>query len=116
MPAAATARVRRDVGWLGGMLEHARAISTQAGRGRFGMFGTSVAATWLAAAWAKRSISTSTKTLRAGGARTRAADRGAGEVVAGSTVYLAFIGDIAARIAQRLGHLALDFASPPAPG
>jgi SAM-dependent methyltransferase len=115
--AAATARVRRDVDWLAGMLEHARSTSAKAGRGRFGMFGTSVAATWLASGLGEAiDFYVDEDPARRGRTHLGRPIVAPGEAAAGSTVYLAFIGDIAAQIARRLGHLTLDFASPPAPG
>jgi SAM-dependent methyltransferase len=115
--AAATARTRRDVGWLSGMLDHARAKSARAGRGRFGMFGTSVAATWLASGLGEAiDFFVDEDPARRGRSHLGRPILAPDQVAAGATVYLAFIGDIAERIAQRLGHLALDFAAPPAPG
>jgi SAM-dependent methyltransferase len=115
--AAATARVRRDVAWLAGMLRHARARSAQAGRGRFGMFGTSVAATWLASGLGDAiDFYVDEDPARRGRSHLGRPILAPDQVAAGATVYLAFIGDIAARIAQRLRHLALDFAAPPAAG
>jgi len=116
-PAAATARVRRDVEWLSAMLEHARAASVRAGRGRFGMFGTSVAATWLASGLGDAiDFYVDEDPARRGRTHLGRPIVLPAEVAAGSTVYLAFIGDVAAQIARRLGHLPLDFAAPPALG
>lgn len=115
--AAATARVRRDVAWLEGMLGHARKASTQAGPGRFGMFGTSVAATWLASGLGESiDFYVDEDPARRGRSHLGRPILAPDQVAVGATVYLAFIGDIAERIARRLGHLALDFAAPPAPG
>ena len=115
--ATATARVRRDVDWLAGMLEHARTTSARVGRGRFGMFGTSVAATWLASGLCEAiDFYVDEDPARRGRSHLGRPILAPDQVAPGATVYLAFIGDIAARIAQRLGHLALDFAAPPAPG
>ena len=115
--AAATARVRRDVDWLAGMLAHARGLSSQAGKGRFGMFGTSVAATWLASGLGEAiDFYVDEDPARQGRLHLGRPIVLPGEVAPGATVYLAFIGDIAAQIARRLGHLPLSFAAPPAAG
>ena len=115
--AAATARVRRDVNWLSDVLAHARAASARAGRGRFGMFGTSVAATWLASGLGDAiDFYVDEDPARLGRAHLDRPIVTPDKVAPGSTVYLAFIGDVAARISSRLGHLPLDFALPPALG
>jgi 2-polyprenyl-3-methyl-5-hydroxy-6-metoxy-1,4-benzoquinol methylase len=112
--AAATARVRRDVDWLANVLEHARTLSARAGRGRFGVFGTSVAATWLASGLGDAiDFYVDEDPARRGRAHLGRPIVTPDAVAAGSTVYLAFIGDVAARISGRLSHLPLDFASPP---
>ena len=114
-PAAATARVRRDVDWLSGMLVHARAAAAQAGKGRFGMFGTSVAATWLAAGLGDAiDFYVDEDPARRGRTHLGRPIVTPAEVAAGSTLYLAFIGDVAAQIARRLASLPLAFAAPPA--
>jgi SAM-dependent methyltransferase len=116
-PAMATARVRRDVAWLAGMLGHARAAAAQAGKGRFGMFGTSVAATWLAAGMGDAiDFYVDEDPARRGRTHLGRPIVTPAEVAAGSTLYLAFIGDVAAQIARRLANLPLAFAAPPAPG
>ena len=81
------------------------------------MFGTSVAATWLASGLGDAiDFYVDEDPARRGRTHLGRPIVAPGKVAAGSTVYLAFIGDIAARIAQRLKPLALDFAAPPAPG
>lgn len=115
--AAATARVRRDVAWLSGMLDHARSEATRAGRGRFGVFGTSVAATWLASGLGDAiDFYVDEDPARRGRTHLGRPIVLPAEVAPGSTLYLAFISDIAAQIARRLGHLPLEFAAPPAAG
>ena len=114
-PAAATARVRRDVDWLSGMRVHARAAAAQAGKGRFGMFGTSVAATWLAAGLGDAiDFYVDEDPARRGRTHLGRPIVTPAEVAAGSTLYLAFIGDVAAQIARRLASLPIAFAAPPA--
>jgi SAM-dependent methyltransferase len=115
--AAATTRVRRDVDWLANVLEHARTASARAGRGRFGVFGTSVAATWLASGLGDAiDFYVDEDPARRGRTHLGRPIVTPDAVAAGSTVYLAFIGDVAARISSRLGHLPVEFAAPPAPG
>ena len=81
------------------------------------MFGTSVAATWLASGLGEAiDFYVDEDPARRGRSHLGRPILAPDQVAPGATVYLAFIGDIAARIAQRLGHLALDFAAPPAPG
>jgi 2-polyprenyl-3-methyl-5-hydroxy-6-metoxy-1,4-benzoquinol methylase len=112
---AALARVRRDVAWLGGMIEHARTTAAQAGKGRFGVFGTSVAATWLASGLGEAiDFYVDEDPARLDREHLGRPIVTPGKVPAGATVYLAFIGDVAAQIARRLGHLPLNFAAPPA--
>lgn len=114
--ADATACVRRDVAWLGAMLGHARARSAAAGAGKFGIFGTSVAATWLASGLGDAiDFYVDEDPARRGRTHLGRPIVTPGEVPAAATVYLAFIGDIAAQIARRLEPLGLAFAAPPAP-
>ncbi len=111
---AARARVRRDVAWLGSMLEHARATAAQAGKGRFGVFGTSVAATWLASGLGEViDFYVDEDPARLGRKHLGRPIVTPDQVPAGATVYLAFIADVAAQIARRLAQLPLQFAMAP---
>lgn len=114
-PAAATARVRRDVAWLVGMLDHARGTALQAGKGRFGVFGTSVAATWLASGLGDDiDFYVDEDPARRGRTHLSRPILTPDQVPSGATVYLAFIGDVSAQIGRRLGKLPIRFAAPPA--
>lgn len=113
---SATVRVRRDVAWLESMLGHARAVASGVGRGNFGIFGTSVAATWLASGLGEAiDFYVDEDPARRGRMHLGRPIVTPDEVAPGATVYLAFIGDIAAQIARRLGPLGLAFSAPPAP-
>ena len=112
----ALASTQNDVAWLSGMLEHARTTAAQAGKTRFGVFGTSVAATWLASGLGEAiDFYVDEDPARLGRMHLDRPILTPGKVQAGATVYLAFIPDVAAQIARRLGALPLVFAAPPAP-
>jgi SAM-dependent methyltransferase len=112
--AEATARVRRDVAWLAAMLADARAVSARAGKERFGMFGTSVAATWLASGLGDAiDFYVDEDPARRGRSHLGRPILPPDQVAAGATVYLAFIGDVSVQIARRLGNMPLRFVAPP---
>lgn len=112
----ALASTQHDVAWLSGMLEHARTTAAQAGKTRFGVFGTSVAATWLASGLGEAiDFYVDEDPARLGRMHLDRPILTPDKVQAGATVYLAFIPDVAAQIARRLSALPLVFAAPPAP-
>jgi SAM-dependent methyltransferase len=111
-PQAAIARVERDIAWLNALIGHARDM---AGGGRFGIFGTSVAATWLAAGLGDAvQFFVDEDPARRGRAHLGRAIMTPAEVAPGAVVYLAFPPEVSRAIAQRLAGLPLTFAAPPA--
>jgi 2-polyprenyl-3-methyl-5-hydroxy-6-metoxy-1,4-benzoquinol methylase len=109
------ARVQSDVAWLGNMLEHARGTVEQVGHGQFGVFGTSVAATWLASGLGEViDFYVDEDPARLGRTHLGRPIVTPDQVPAGATVYLAFIGGVSTQIARRLRHLPIVFAGPPA--
>lgn len=111
--AAAVAAVERDVAWLAAMLEEATALSR---RGPFGVFGTSVAATWLASGLGDTiAFYVDEDPAREGRRHLGRAILQPGAVPHDATVYLAFVPEVAATIRRRLGELPVKFATPPAP-
>jgi SAM-dependent methyltransferase len=108
-PAQAIAHAERDVGWLSRMLEHARATARA---GNFGIFGTSVAATWLAGDLGQAvEFFVDEDPARQGRRHLGRPILAPGQVPAGASVYLAFVAQVASAIAQRLRALPIRFAS-----
>jgi 2-polyprenyl-3-methyl-5-hydroxy-6-metoxy-1,4-benzoquinol methylase len=108
--------VRRDVGWLVSLLASARGTAARAGKGNFGVFGTSVAATWLASGLGDAiDFFVDEDPARLGRTHLGRPILTPDHIKPGSTVYLAFIPDIALQIETRLSKLSLTFAAPPAP-
>ena len=111
-PEVAAARIEREVAWLNALIEHARG---SAAGGRFGIFGTSVAATWLAADLDEAvEFFVDEDPARAGRAHLGRPILTPGEVAPGAVVYLAFPPEVSRAIGQRLAHLPVRFAAPPA--
>ena len=110
-PQTALARTKRDIAWLARMLEHARGSAGA----DFGIFGTSVAATWLASGIGDAvrffvDEDPSRKDRRhMGRPILRPAD-----VPAKAVVYLAFLPAVSTAIAKRLSDLPFSFAALPA--
>ena len=111
-PSQALLRAEAAVSWLASMLAHAR----QACRGRrFGIFGTSVAATWLAAGLGDAvEFFVDEDPAREGRSHLGRPILPPARVAPGSTVYLAFVREVAEPIRRRLATLPFDFAAPPA--
>jgi 2-polyprenyl-3-methyl-5-hydroxy-6-metoxy-1,4-benzoquinol methylase len=106
------AKVERDVRWLADMLEHARSAARSGGR--FGIFGTSVAATWLAGELGDAvQFFVDEDPARQGRSHLGRPICTPARAPAEATVYLAFATPVAAAIAQRLASLPLHFASLP---
>ena len=111
-PADALKRATAQVAWLSGVLDGARQAAKQ---GRIGLFGSSVAATWLAAGLGDAvSFFVDEDPGRAGRQHMGRPILRPDEVPAGSTVYLAFLRVIADSISQRLGTLPITWAAPSA--
>jgi 2-polyprenyl-3-methyl-5-hydroxy-6-metoxy-1,4-benzoquinol methylase len=111
-PSIAMAKVETDVAWLNGMLAHARA---SAGSARFGIFGTSVAATWLAGGLGDAvKFFVDEDPGREGRSHLGRPILKPAEIPPGAVVYLAFVREVADEIRRRLADLAVMFAAPPA--
>lgn len=106
-PRQAIARTERDIAWLQGVLEHAR----QAARGgQFGIFGTSVAATWLAAGLGDAvQFFVDEDPAREGRTHLGRPILKPGQIPRGAAVYLAFPREGADAIMRRLSHLPVSF-------
>lgn len=109
-PQQALQRTREDVGWLTGMLDHALR-SSQAGR--FAIFGTSVAATWLAHGLGGNvEFFVDEDPAREGHTHMGRPILKPAQVPEGVTVYLAFVQTVAQSIRNRLRDLSIAFVSP----
>ena len=106
---ASPAKVEAAVSWLRAMLAHAR---SRAGEGRFGIFGTSVAATWLAAGLGDAvSFFVDEDPARRGRTHLGRPIVRPEEVSSEAQVYLAFPPETALAIAERLSGLGLRFSA-----
>jgi len=111
-PREAIARIEGDVAWLRGMLGHAR---ESAGSGRFGIFGTSVAATWLASGLRDAvEFFVDEDPAREGRSHLNRPILRPEQVPPGAVVYLAFVREVSHAISRRLADLPVTFAVPPA--
>jgi len=109
-PSLAIAKLETDVAWLNGMLAHARA---SAGSARFGIFGTSVAATWLAGGLGDAvKFFVDEDPGREGRSHLGRPILKPADVPPGAVVYLAFVREVADEIRRRLAGLAVTFAAP----
>jgi SAM-dependent methyltransferase len=109
-PAQAIAKTTREVAWLKQMLDHAR--DTARG-GHFGIFGTSVAATWLASGLdGSVEFFVDEDPARQGRTHLGRPILTPAQVPAGAVVYLAFVREVAGSISRRLGKLPVKFAAP----
>jgi len=107
--AQAIARAEGEVAWLRRMLEHARATARG---GNFGIFGTSVAATWLAGdLGAAVKFFVDEDPARQGRRHLGRPIYAPQQVPQGASVYLAFVAQVSSAIAQRLRALPIRFAS-----
>jgi SAM-dependent methyltransferase len=111
-PQEAIARIECEVAWLNRLLEHARKLAAGGG---FGVFGTSVAATWLAAGLGD----TVEFFVDEDPGRQERTHLGRpilipGQVAPGAVVYLAFSPEVSSAIGRRLESLPIRFAAPPA--
>lgn len=103
------AKVEIDVAWLNGMLVHARA---SAGGTPFGIFGTSVAATWLAGGLGDAvKFFVDEDPGREGRSHLGRPILKPAEIPPGAVVYLAFVREVADEVRRRLADLAVMFAA-----
>jgi hypothetical protein len=109
-PSEAIARLQAEVAWLRRMLDAAREAARA---GRFGIFGTSIAATWLACALGDAvDFFVDEDEARQGREHLGRPILAPAQAAPGSTVYLAFVREAADAILRRLGGLPLRFAVP----
>lgn len=109
---AAIGKAKSEVAWLSGMLAHACAA---AGGERFGIFGTSVAATWLASGLGNVvEFFVDEDPARQGHTHLGRPILKPEEVAPGAVVYLAFAPEVSGAISRRLSNLPVKFASLPA--
>lgn len=103
--------VQAQVDWLSGFVDTALVAAR---RGRFGLFGTSISATWLFSQMTDQvEFFVDEDPIRIGG---RFMDRpvyAPDQAPAGATIYLALIPTVAAGVRGRLRRLPLDLAMPP---
>jgi 2-polyprenyl-3-methyl-5-hydroxy-6-metoxy-1,4-benzoquinol methylase len=110
-PQEATARIERDVAWLRNLLEHAREAARS---GQFGIFGTSVAATWLAGGLGDAAqFFVDEDPAREGRMHLSRPILKPDQLPRGAKVYLAFARDVSDAIRRRLSHLNVTFLMPP---
>jgi hypothetical protein len=108
----ATAKIEKDIAWLNGMIEHATQCSA---KGRFGIFGTSVAATWLAAGLGDAvEFFVDEDPAREGRTHLGRPIRKPDQIPEGAVVYLAFARTVAEAIRRRLASLPATLVAPPA--
>lgn len=108
----ALARTTNDVAWLSRMLEHAN----DSADANFGIFGTSVAATWLASGLGDAvRFFVDEDPAREGRSHMGKPILKPAEIPANAVVYLAFLPAVSAAIANRLSSLPVTFAALPAP-
>ena len=108
----ALARTTSDIVWLSRILEHAR----ESANGNFGIFGTSVAATWLASGLGDAvQFFVDEDPAREGRTHMGKPIWRPAEIPADTVVYLAFLPAVSSAIANRLHDLPITFAAPPAP-
>jgi SAM-dependent methyltransferase len=111
-PGEALARTERDVAWLARMMEHAQ---DRAGDKSFGIFGTSIAATWLASGLGEAlEFFVDEDPARTGRLHLGRPILTPAQVAPGSSVYLAFVDEVAASISRRLAHMPFRLVAPPA--
>ncbi|MBI4294367.1 MAG: class I SAM-dependent methyltransferase [Betaproteobacteria bacterium] len=109
-PARTIVKIQANVAWLSGMLENARRSAVG---GEFGIFGTSVAATWLASGLGDAvKFFVDEDPAREGRMHLGRPIFKPGQVPEGATVYLAFLPEVSEAIRRRLANLPVEFAAP----
>ena len=108
--ADAIAKTEAEAAWLARLFADARAAASG---GRFGIFGTSIAATWLASGLGDAvEFFVDEDTARQGRTHLSRPVLAPAQVPAGSVVYLAFVREVATAIRERLASLPIKFAAP----
>ena len=108
--AQAVARTEAEVAWLARLFADAR---ESARGGRFGIFGTSIAATWLASGLGDTvEFFVDEDPARQGQTHLSRPVLAPSQIPSGAVVYLAFVREVAAAIRERLASLPVKFAAP----
>ena len=103
-------KVENEVAWLGSLFEHAR---ESAAGNRFGIFGTSVAATWLTAGLGNDvEFFVDEDPAREGRTHLGRPILRPDQIPADAVVYLAFVPEVSELIRGRLGHLPAKLVAP----
>jgi hypothetical protein len=111
-PSRGIYRIEGDITWLRNMLGHAR---ESIGGGGFGIFGTSVAATWLASGLGDAvEFFVDEDPARDGRSHLGRPILRPAQVPQGAVVYLAFVREVSSAISRRLADLPIRFSVPPA--
>ena len=111
-PSQTIFKIEGDIAWLHSILENAR---ESAASGRFGIFGTSVAATWLASGLGDAvGFFVDEDPARDGRSHLGRPILRPAQVPPGAVVYLAFVPEVSSAISRRLAGLPVKFAAPPA--
>jgi SAM-dependent methyltransferase len=104
-------KIAGNVAWLSGMLQHARESARTA---EFGIFGTSVAATWLASGLGEAvKFFVDEDPAREGRTHLGRPIFKPAQIPPRSVVYLAFAPEVSNAISRRLVGLPVQFAMPP---
>lgn len=102
-------RTNDDIAWLSAMLGEAKKYSTS---GNFGIFGTSIAATWIASELGdKINFFVDEDPERKGRFHLNRPIITPNEIPENATIFLAFIPEVADKISKRLEHLNLKFVA-----
>jgi hypothetical protein len=105
--------IRDQVNWLNAVIAHAR--STAAGSAIFGLFGSSIGATWVAGAVSSVSFFVEEDPYRLGRMHLNRPIISPQEVPAGASVFLALAAPLAASIRERLQYLPFQLHLPVPP-
>jgi hypothetical protein len=105
-------RLRAQISWLGRLVEASREASR--GSSNFGLFGTSIAATWLCGVLGDTvSFFVEEDPSRIGRPYMERPVVSPTQVRPGSTVFMALVPQIADQISRRLRYTAIDLRLPP---
>jgi 2-polyprenyl-3-methyl-5-hydroxy-6-metoxy-1,4-benzoquinol methylase len=107
-------QVREQIEWLWQLVREAESASRQAGSRRFGLFGSSIAATWLAGVLGDRaSFFVEEDANRIGREHLGRPILGVDQVPAGALVYIALVPVIADKVGARLRYAGMEVCLPP---
>jgi 2-polyprenyl-3-methyl-5-hydroxy-6-metoxy-1,4-benzoquinol methylase len=110
-PGREITRIKNDVAWLNRMLIHAR----ESANSNFGIFGTSVAATWLASGLGEAvKFFVDEDPARENRTHLGKPILKPAQIPVGAVVYLAFVHEVSAAIINRLSNLPVTYATLPA--